>query len=92
MVEYPRSEKIRSILLTEKQYFVLGHAADQTHDEANSKTAQGLICMNAIDGDRCFRAREKGYSVTLSKLYPLNCTPKNNLIIGLIKGGEMLSL
>ena len=24
---------------------------------------------------------ERGYSVTLSKLQPFNCTPKNNLIV-----------
>lgn len=83
MVQYPRSDCLRTLPLTERQYLVLGHAADQTHDAAHAKTNQGLACMNVIDGDRCLRARQAGYRVLLSKLHPPTCTPKNNLLIGI---------
>jgi len=38
--------------------------------------------MNLVDTDRASLAKEKGYNVTLCSLLPLNCTPKNNLLIG----------
>ncbi|CAG7826822.1 unnamed protein product, partial [Allacma fusca] len=47
MLHYPRSSSFLSAVNTSgglfslKHYFVLGHAADQTHDEANEKTQQG---------------------------------------------------
>lgn len=89
IVTYPRSQKFKNCLVNERQYLVLGHAADQTHDDC-LKSAQGAFCMNLIDGDRCLRAREAGYWVTLGKLYPITCTQKNNLLIGLPKGRSLL--
>ena len=62
-------------------YEVLAHCADQTH-AGDMKAAQGFLAMDIVDTDRCERVREKGYSVTLSKLQPPSCTPKNNLIVG----------
>lgn len=38
--------------------------------------------MGAVDKDRATRAMEFGYNVTLSKLEPPTCTPKNNMLIG----------
>ena len=43
---------------------------------------QGLLCMDLVDTDRALAARELGYSVTLAKLSPPSCTPKNNLLVG----------
>ena len=38
--------------------------------------------MDVVDSDRVQFALEAGYSrVTLTKMKPENCTPKNNLII-----------
>lgn len=82
MVNYPRSELMGQFFYSEREYLVLGHAADQVHIMKTLKTAQGMKCMDLVDGDRCFHARERGYSVKLTKLYPLSCTTKNNLLIG----------
>ena len=42
----------------------------------------GRQCMNLVDSDRAQVAREAGYTVTLTSLQPLSCSPKNNLLIG----------
>lgn len=83
MILYPRSKFFRDSELTLKEYFVFGHASDQTHYDDNIKTSQGNKCMMIIDSDRCLRAKELGYIVSLSKLDPPSCTPKNNLLVGM---------
>lgn len=80
-VTYPRSEYFYD-LIDERSYMVIGHAADQTHDDKNSKTTQGYQCMLIIDTDRKMYAKENGYKVHLNKLQPESCSPKNHLIIG----------
>ncbi|KAB0803468.1 hypothetical protein PPYR_00438 [Photinus pyralis] len=81
-LSYPRSERFRSSL-EYKDYLIISHSADQTHEEENVKTAQGYLCMNLIDTDRSLYANECGYKMHLSKLFPSSCTPKNNLLVGL---------
>lgn len=83
-VTYPRSKLLRASALTVRDYLVLGHAADQTHGAAHGKSAQGNRCMALIDADRCLAAQERGYVVTMAKLDPLTCTPKNNLLVGVL--------
>ena len=39
-------------------------------------------CMRVVDADRTSFAAEHGYSVRVTSLFPLNCTPKNNVIVG----------
>lgn len=78
---YPRSRKFES--LSVDQYMSIGRAADQTHSE-HPLTVRGSRCMAAIDSDRGHLAIELGYRVTLTKLKPLTCTPKNNLLIGVL--------
>lgn len=82
LLSYPRSQAMAREL-TLRQYLVLGHAADQTHGEGHALSDQGNACMAAIDTDRATYASEHGYTVTLGKLRPASCTPKNNLLIGL---------
>lgn len=84
-ITYPRSQMFNDSSLTLRDYLVLGHAADQTHDAENAKTKQGIECMNIIDTDRKMQAEELGYEVTLSKMIPESCTPKNNILVGLPK-------
>ncbi|KDR19528.1 glutathione S-transferase C-terminal domain-containing protein homolog [Zootermopsis nevadensis] len=88
ILTYPRSQVFRDSAMTVRDYLVLGHSADQTHDEHNVKTDQGKICMGIIDTDRCLQAKEAGYSVTLAKLIPETCTPKNNLLVGIPKNWQ----
>ncbi|XP_071444755.1 glutathione S-transferase C-terminal domain-containing protein homolog [Hetaerina americana] len=83
IVTYPRSMLFKNSPMTVREYLVIGHSADQTHGEDNSKTEQGKQCMGIIDMDRCIQAKENGYEVYLSKLVPETCTPKNNLLVGL---------
>ena len=81
-VTYPRSKLFKSSILEPKDYLVLGHCADQTHGEEGLKTAQGNLCMAAIDTDRLLHSLESGYEVHLSKMKPQTCSPKNNLLVG----------
>lgn len=84
-LSYPRSQFFRDSPLSLKDYLVLGHSADQTHDLANAKTNQGIECMHIIDSDRKLHAEELGYDVFLGKMVPETCSPKNNLIVGIPK-------
>lgn len=84
-VSYPRSKLYRNSSLGPKDYLVLGHCADQTHGEEGLKTPQGNLCMAAIDTDRLLHAQDSGYSVHLSKMHPVTCSPKNNLLVGIPK-------
>ncbi|XP_045451690.1 glutathione S-transferase C-terminal domain-containing protein homolog [Melitaea cinxia] len=76
---YPRSSKFMS--MTIDQYLCIGHTADQTHKE-HPLTVRGERCMAIIDSDRARLAEEYGYKVTISRLKPLSCTEKNNLLVG----------
>lgn len=76
---YPRSRIFSGVSVD--QYLCIGHAADQTHEE-HPLTVRGAKCMAVIDSDRGRLAEEYGYKVTLCRLKPLTCTPKNNLLIG----------
>jgi len=84
ILKYPRSQALRKANFSFQDYLVLCHCADQTHFDPNcTKTQQGYTCMAAVDKDRATRAVEVGYNVTLSKLEPFTCTPKNNMLIGI---------
>lgn len=87
-IKYPRSKVFRSVDLTLTDYVYLAHCADQTHDERvknfnKVKSEQGQLCMDVIDTDRKLKAEEEGYSVTLRRLIPETCTPKNRLLVGM---------
>lgn len=43
----------------------------------------GKKCMGLVDMDRASAAREQGYSVTLYTMQPPECSPKNNLLVGI---------
>ena len=80
-IGYPRSRLFRGGGCDESDYLVLGHAADQTMADSE-KQRQGQVCMDVVDTDRAVAAEEEGYEVTLTKLTPEDCTPKNNLLLG----------
>jgi len=79
-LQYPRSECFRSKGCTETDYIMMGHTADQTHKDTD-KYEQGEMFMDIVDTDRALHAQENNYTVVLSKLYPLTCSPKHNLLI-----------
>lgn len=80
---YPRSKQFQMFEMG--NYLNIAHAADQTHDEENVKTKQGYFCMDVVDTDRKFYIESFGYEVHLGKLFPTNCTNKNNLLVGIFK-------
>lgn len=79
---YPRSEALDKVRYSE--YLHIAHASDQTHGKDNVKTRQGYVCMSIVDLDRKFEAMTRGYVVHLGKLQPETCTPKNNLLVGIL--------
>lgn len=85
-ISYPRSDFFRCNDITAQDFMHIAHCADQAHDLAKTsnakKSVQGQFCMDVVDTDRKLHAEEFGYSVTLSRLQPENCTPKNRLLVG----------
>ena len=75
---YPRSPQFSS--LSYPDYPSLGHAADQT-EQGSFKQEQGKLCMDVVDTDRALALEALGYTVSLSRLTPPDCTPKNNLLV-----------
>ncbi|KAK8746668.1 hypothetical protein OTU49_017132 [Cherax quadricarinatus] len=86
ILKYPRSQVFCNLPLSLNEYLILGHAADQTHDESNPKTGQGQLCMKLIDTDRLMLAKTFGYSTKLVQMQPKTCSPKNHLLIGIPQG------
>ena len=85
ILDYPRSLKFKNdYKISLSEYLILGHAADQTHDENNPKTVQGKKCMQFIDHDRLMNAANShSYFTKLLTMFPVNCTPKNHILLGL---------
>ncbi|MCL4127968.1 UNVERIFIED_CONTAM: hypothetical protein GTU68_039367 [Idotea baltica] len=85
ILNYPRSSDFSlDFNISLSDYMILGHAADQTHDEHNPKTEQGKKCMQYVDLDRLCAAQKLGYGTLLNVMNPPECTPKNHILIGLI--------
>ncbi|XP_013111962.2 glutathione S-transferase C-terminal domain-containing protein homolog [Stomoxys calcitrans] len=85
-IKYPLSKEFRSVL-TEKEFLYIAHTADQAHalgtlNCSPETTMQGQLCMDIVDTDRKLQAENIGYKVTLTRLKPENCTPKNRLLVG----------
>lgn len=87
-ISYPRSDFFRRNEITAQDFLHIAHCADQAHDLAKTsnakKSVQGQFCMDVVDTDRKLHAEECGYSVTLSRLQPEDCTPKNRLLVGIV--------
>jgi len=83
----PRSTWLANTLLTE-EFIALASASDftvpaddlQFPSTHNFKTAK--ICMTVLDVDRNCFASERGFNTSLHSLIPLNCSPKNNILVG----------
>lgn len=87
-ISYPRSKFFRKNDIQLNDYLCIAHCADQAHSlqttQNKVKSIQGQLCMDIIDTDRKFYTEEMGYTTTLTRLYPEDCTPKNRLLIGII--------
>lgn len=82
-MNYPQSKCLKETSITKRNFFVLGHCADQVHKQLYNKSEQGERCMAIVDFDRCLNAKELGYEISLAKLIPPSCTPRNNLLVGI---------
>ncbi|XP_075215833.1 glutathione S-transferase C-terminal domain-containing protein homolog isoform X2 [Lycorma delicatula] len=82
-VSYPQSRCLKESSVTKRDFFVLGHCADQVHKQMYEKSEQGERCMAIVDFDRCLQAKEIGYKISVAKLIPPTCTPRNNLLVGI---------
>ncbi|XP_075153872.1 glutathione S-transferase C-terminal domain-containing protein homolog [Haematobia irritans] len=85
-IKYPLSKEFKSVL-TENEFLYIAHAADQGHALGTINCPpeiirQGQLCMDIVDTDRKLQAESAGYKVTLTRLRPENCTPKNRLLVG----------
>lgn len=82
IIQYPRSQQFTEAGITDTDCMVLGHAADQTQTSIPKET-QGRTCMSYIDSDRASMAIERGYRVSLCRMNPPSCSPKNHILIGI---------
>jgi len=81
-ITYPRSQLFRKVL-TDEDFFKMGRAAERTEwDFCSEKSIVAKRFMGLIDTDRLKYAEEKGYSTCLTTLDPIECSPKNDLILG----------
>lgn len=88
VTKYPQSRMI-SKRLTNDDLITIAHCADQGHEplpgmNESEKDEQGSLCTDIIDTDRKLKAQELGYKVTLKRLHPESCTPKNRLLVGVV--------
>uniref|UniRef100_H2YWU1 Methyltransferase domain-containing protein n=1 Tax=Ciona savignyi TaxID=51511 RepID=H2YWU1_CIOSA len=83
---YPQSSMFKNSLISYEQLVLLGHGGDQTSWNFESeKSKQGKHCMGLVDSDRCHFATESNYRTKMYTMLPTNCSPKNNLIVGVLK-------
>lgn len=88
VTKYPQSKAFKSCLELD-DFITIAHSADQGHDpphgiEESILMEQGGLCTDIIDTDRKLKAEELGYKVTLKRLHPESCTPKNRLLVGVL--------
>jgi len=78
---FPRSSRFCE-LLTRREYDTLAAAADWTNVEDPDRRSRGARAMAYVNLDRNLAAEEAGYNTLLLVGYPLEATPKNQIIYG----------
>ena len=78
---FPRSVRFRE-LLSRQEYDVLASAADWTNSDNPDRRSRGTRAMAFINLDRNLAAEEVGYDTLLLVGYPLEATPKNQILYG----------
>lgn len=84
-IKYPKSDLFSSCI-NEEEYYLLAHSADRTSTDYESTfNKEGKKSMVLTDFDRILHAKLHGYDVTnIYSMIPLDCSPKNNIIVGKI--------
>ena len=86
-LHYPRSSVFSSVLSC-AEYHLLASKADYSPsdwDFASAASAAGSRLKSFIEWDRMCAADESGYVSIFTKMHPISCTPKNDVIFGLPK-------
>ena len=77
-LHYPKSERFQNIIPDHDEFFKISRLADHENDSENY--------MKCVDIDRIEHLKDLGYQfLGISKLKPLTCSPKNNLIVALFR-------
>lgn len=81
---YPKSQLYNTCGLSEDNFVVLSHSADQTSTDFGCEySLQGKHSMLLVDHDRTLHAEETGrYKTQIFSMIPETCSPKNNIIVG----------
>ncbi|XP_027001812.1 glutathione S-transferase C-terminal domain-containing protein isoform X1 [Tachysurus fulvidraco] len=81
---FPRSKKFADTL-TYKEHMILCRFADQTAVQLpTERRLIGKSCMGLVDLDRSWAAETQGYSVKVMTMEPDSCSPKNNMLVGVL--------
>ena len=90
-LSYPRSQYYHSQHVNIEFFRRLCHRADRTFFEHDTRSIDnnpiGKIAMKAIDTDRILYARESGLYTLVTPYFmtPLDASPKNHILVGIIK-------
>lgn len=60
---------------------VVSHSDSCLYTEDASASSR-RACKGYLEVDRCLRAKERGYDVSMTVMQPPSCTPKNHMLIG----------
>jgi predicted RNA methylase len=77
--QLPRSKLLHGMVARD-EFLSICKAGE--HDSNQAFDEQKFQCKILLEADRMQLAKEAGYSVTRTKLEPLTCSPKNDLIWG----------
>ena len=88
-LQHPHSELMRSLVTTD-QYLTLVRASDYPsgRDEGHALEERFSSAKAWLEVDRQQKAREMGYQTILTKLSPLKCSPKHDVLIGMPPGTD----
>jgi len=84
-LQYPASKRYSISGISESEFTILSHSADQTNSDYGSEyNRQGKQCMLYVDYDRVLsmEEEERGYTTKVCSMFPESCSPKNNIIVG----------
>lgn len=81
---FPRSARFAE-LLSREDYNTLAAAADWTNVEDVDRRSRGARAMAYVNLDRNLAAEQVGYDTLLLVGYPLESTPKNQIIYGVLR-------
>jgi hypothetical protein len=85
-LQHPRSRRLRECVSLE-DFLMLVKASDYS-DDTHAETARFRAAKELIEVDRDWAAREAGYATLLTKLHPLQASPKHHVLVGLPPGCE----